>query len=91
VGSRAEPRGQTGFAHLFEHLMFEGTEALPKGEYDRLLSLFGAAATPPPPKTAPTTSRQLPPNALELGLWLEADRMRGLAVTPKPSKTSGSR
>ena len=42
VGARVEPVGQTGFAHLFEHLMFEGTEGLPKGEFDRLLSRVGA-------------------------------------------------
>jgi len=81
VGSRAEPRGQTGFAHLFEHLMFEGTEALPKGEYDRLLSLFGANSNATTSEDRTNYFAQLPPNALELGLWLEADRLRGLAVS----------
>ena len=42
VGARVEERGRSGFAHLFEHLMFEGTDGLPKGEFDRLLALRGA-------------------------------------------------
>jgi len=81
VGSRAEPQGETGFAHLFEHLMFEGTEALPKGEYDRLLSMHGSNSNATTSEDRTNYYAQLPPHALELGLWLEADRLRGLAVS----------
>jgi zinc protease len=67
VGSRAEPQGQTGFAHLFEHLMFEGTEALPKGEFDRLLSLFGADSNATTSEDRTNYYELLPAHALELG------------------------
>ncbi len=81
VGSRAEPVGETGFAHLFEHLMFEGTEALPKGEFDRLLSTHGSNSNATTSEDRTNYYAQLPPHALELGLWLEADRLRGLSVS----------
>jgi predicted Zn-dependent peptidase len=81
VGARVEPQGQTGFAHLFEHLMFEGTEALPKGEFDRLLSRVGADSNATTSEDRTNYFEQLPAHALELGVWLEADRMRALAIT----------
>ncbi len=81
VGSRVEERGRSGFAHLFEHLMFEGTEALPKGEFDRLLSLRGADSNATTSEDRTNYFEMLPASSLELGLWLEADRMRALAVT----------
>ena len=81
VGSRVEPSGETGFAHLFEHLMFEGTTSLPKGEFDRLLSLVGADSNATTSEDRTNYFEQLPAHALELGLWLEADRMRALAIT----------
>ncbi len=81
VGARVEPQGQTGFAHLFEHLMFEGTEGLPKGEFDRLLSRVGADSNATTSEDRTNYFEQLPAHALELGLWLEADRMRALAIT----------
>lgn len=81
VGARVEPVGQTGFAHLFEHLMFEGTEGLPKGEFDRLLSRVGADSNATTSEDRTNYFEQLPAHALELGVWLEADRMRALAIT----------
>jgi predicted Zn-dependent peptidase len=81
VGSRAEEPGRTGFAHLFEHLMFEGTETLPKGEFDRLLTLRGADSNATTSEDRTNYFELLPAHALELGLWLEADRMRALAIT----------
>lgn len=81
VGARMEPQGQSGFAHLFEHLMFEGTEGLPKGEFDRLLSRVGAESNATTSEDRTNYFEQLPAHALELGLWLEADRMRALAIT----------
>ncbi len=83
VGARVEPQGETGFAHLFEHLMFEGTEGLPKGEFDRLLSRVGADSNATTSEDRTNYFEQLPAHALELGLWLEADRMRALAITPE--------
>jgi predicted Zn-dependent peptidase len=81
VGARVEPQGQTGFAHLFEHLMFEGTETLPKGEFDRQLSRVGADSNATTSEDRTNYYEMLPAHALELGLWLEADRMRALAIT----------
>ena len=81
VGSRAEEPGRTGFAHLFEHLMFEGTETLPKGEFDRLLTLRGADSNATTSEDRTNYFELLPAHALELGLWLEADRMRSLSIT----------
>ncbi len=81
VGSRAEEPGRTGFAHLFEHLMFEGTDTLPKGEFDRLLTLRGADSNATTSEDRTNYYELLPAHALELGLWLEADRMRSLAIT----------
>jgi zinc protease len=81
VGSRMEEQGRSGFAHLFEHLMFEGTEGLPKGEFDRLLSLHGADSNATTSEDRTNYFEMLPANSIELGLWLEADRMRALAIT----------
>ena len=81
VGSRVEPPGQTGFAHLFEHLMFEGTEDLPKGEFDRLLTQRGADSNATTSEDRTNYFELLPASSLELGLWLEADRMRALSIT----------
>ncbi|MBL8600533.1 MAG: insulinase family protein [Myxococcales bacterium] len=81
VGSRAEETGRSGFAHLFEHLMFEGTASLPKGEFDRLLSVHGADSNATTSEDRTNYYEMLPAQSLELGLWLEADRMAGLAIT----------
>jgi zinc protease len=82
VGSRDEERGRSGFAHLFEHMMFEGSAHAPKGTFDRIMDESGN------PDANGTTSEDrtnyyetLPSNALSVGLWLEADRMRALNVT----------
>ncbi len=81
VGARVEEPGRSGFAHLFEHLMFEGTETLPKGEFDRLLALRGADSNATTSEDRTNYFEMLPASSLELGLWLEADRMRALAIT----------
>ncbi|MEZ4407282.1 MAG: pitrilysin family protein [Polyangiales bacterium] len=81
VGSRVEEQGRSGFAHLFEHLMFEGTASLPKGEFDRLLAMHGADSNATTSEDRTNYYEMLPANALELGLWLEADRMRALSIT----------
>jgi zinc protease len=81
VGSGDERPGRTGFAHLFEHLMFMGSENVPEGEFDRLLASAGAENN-----GSTTTDRTnyweiLPSNALPLALWLDADRMGWLLPT----------
>ncbi|MGW0431034.1 M16 family metallopeptidase [Micromonospora sp. NPDC003197] len=78
VGSRHEPAGQTGFAHLFEHLMFEGSVNVGKTEHMRLIQGSGGSlnATTNPDRT--NYFNTVPAEHLELVLWLEADRMGGL-------------
>jgi zinc protease len=78
VGSRHEPAGKTGFAHLFEHLMFEGSAHVAKTEHMRLVQGSGGSlnATTNPDRT--NYFETLPAEHLELALWLEADRMGGL-------------
>ncbi|MEH0936078.1 M16 family metallopeptidase [Micromonospora psammae] len=78
VGSRHEPEGQTGFAHLFEHLMFEGSINVAKTEHMKLIQGAGGSlnATTNPDRT--NYFETVPAEHLELALWLEADRMGGL-------------
>ncbi|NJP33083.1 M16 family metallopeptidase [Micromonospora thermarum] len=78
VGSRHEPEGQTGFAHLFEHLMFEGSVNVAKTEHMKLVQGCGGSlnATTNPDRT--NYFETVPAEHLELALWLEADRMGGL-------------
>jgi len=84
VGSRDERPGRTGFAHLFEHLMFQGSANVGKGEHFQLVERAGGANYNGTTATDRTNYYQvLPANRLNLGLWLEADRMRSLAVTPE--------
>jgi predicted Zn-dependent peptidase len=75
VGSRHEPEGQTGFAHLFEHLMFEGSVHVAKAEHMRLIQGAGGTlnATTNPDRT--NYFETVPAEHLALALWLEADRM----------------
>jgi zinc protease len=82
VGSRNERAGRTGFAHLFEHMMFEGSENAPKGEHSRLLRAAGASGLNASTNEDRTNYYQaVPPSRLNLALWLESDRMRALNVT----------
>ena len=82
VGSRHEPPGKHGFAHLFEHLMFEGSANVAKGDHFELVTAAGGAginATTSPDRT--NYFQVMPVSQLELALWLEADRMGSLALT----------
>jgi predicted Zn-dependent peptidase len=81
VGFRSEPEGRTGFAHLFEHLMFQGSVSLAKGEADRLIEGNGGIMNGSTHPDFTNYISQLPSNALELGLFLEADRMHGPRLT----------
>jgi predicted Zn-dependent peptidase len=81
VGSRNEQRGRSGFAHLFEHMMFQGSKNLPKGEHFRLVASHGGMADGTTSTDRTNYYQVLPANELALALWLEADRMKSLAVT----------
>ncbi len=79
IGSRLEPRNRTGFAHLFEHLMFEGTPAAPKGVFDRVCEGSGGTNNGQTRPDVTIYVEAFPASALDRFLWLEADRMRSLA------------
>ena len=82
VGSRNEVKGKTGFAHLFEHMMYQGSENVKKGQHMALLEAAGAAGYNGSTHEDFTNYYQpVPSNRMNLALWLEADRMRSLAVT----------
>ena len=81
VGSRNEKLGRTGFAHLFEHMMFQGSENVPKAAHFQYI--FNAGGTMNGTTSTERTNyfETLPANQLPLALWLESDRMRSLKVT----------
>ncbi|HEU4628492.1 MAG TPA: pitrilysin family protein [Gemmatimonadaceae bacterium] len=81
VGSRNERPGRTGFAHLFEHMMFQGSANVAKGEHMALLERAGASFNGSTTEDRTNYFEAVPSNRLNLALWLEADRMRSLAVT----------
>ncbi|HEX3853296.1 MAG TPA: pitrilysin family protein, partial [Polyangiaceae bacterium] len=83
VGSSSEVLGRTGFAHLFEHMMFQGSKHAKKGEHFKLISERGGSLNGTTNSDRTNYYEVLPANELELALWLEADRMRSLAVTPE--------
>jgi zinc protease len=80
VGSRNEQPGRTGFAHLFEHMMFEGSENVGKGEHFILVQNNGGASNGTTNEDRTNYFEALPKNQLDLGLFLEADRMKSLLV-----------
>ena len=81
VGSRNEERGHSGFAHLFEHMMFQGSQNVAKGEHFQLIMNRGGSMNGTTSEDRTNYFETLPSNELALGLWLEADRMRSLAIT----------
>lgn len=81
VGSRVEPEGKTGFAHLFEHLMFEGSENVGKGEHFRIVAEAGGTMNGTTSEDRTNYFETLPAECLEIGLYLEADRMRALDLS----------
>jgi zinc protease len=91
VGSKDEKPGRTGFAHLYEHLMFQGSKHLPKGEADRLIEAVGGTFNG---ATRPDTTeywQEGPPNALEQMLFIESDRMGYLLPTLDQAKLDNQR
>ncbi|HEX9295768.1 MAG TPA: pitrilysin family protein [Polyangiaceae bacterium] len=81
VGARSEERGRSGFAHLFEHMMFEGSANVPKGEHFKLVSAHGGNLNGTTSSDRTNYFEMLPSNELALALWLEADRMKSLNVS----------
>ncbi|MBI4501569.1 MAG: insulinase family protein [Gemmatimonadetes bacterium] len=81
VGSRDERRGRTGFAHLFEHMMFKGSENVGPGEHFTLVFNNGGSMNGTTNKDRTLYYETLPANQVDLGMFLEADRMRSLAIT----------
>ena len=95
VGSKVEQPGRTGFAHLFEHMMFQGSKNVPKGQHFALLEAAGGRGGA---DINGTTSwdrtnyfEQVPSNQVELALWLEADRMGTLLDAMDQAKLDNQR
>ena len=80
IGFRLEPQGRSGFAHLFEHMMFQGSENAPKMQHIKLVNSSGGVLNGSTMYDFTNYFEAVPSNALERVLWLEADRMRALKV-----------
>ncbi len=80
IGFRLEPRGRSGFAHLFEHMMFQGSENAGKMVHIKLVNAAGGTLNGSTHYDVTNYYEAVPSNALERVLWLEADRMRALKV-----------
>jgi zinc protease len=95
VGSKMERPGKTGFAHLFEHMMFQGSKNVAKGEHFGLLEAAGGRAGADINGTTDNDRtnyfEQIPSNQVELGLWLESDRMGTLTQTLTQEKLDNQR
>lgn len=91
VGSKDERAGRTGFAHLFEHLMFEGSQNVRKGQFDELLEAVGGANNGSTSPDRTNYWETVPANALELPLFLESDRMGWFLETITQEKLDGQR
>jgi zinc protease len=81
VGSKDERPGRTGFAHLFEHMMFKGSDNVGPGEHFFLVFNYGGSMNGTTNTDRTLYFEVMPKNQLDLGLFLESDRMRSLAIT----------
>jgi zinc protease len=91
VGSGSEKPGRTGFAHLFEHLMFEGSKNVPEGAFDQWLEAAGGNNNGSTTNDRTNYYIDVPSNALEMALFLESDRMGYLLDTMTPERVDGQR
>lgn len=91
VGSGREKPGRTGFAHLFEHIMFEGSKNVPEGKFDEWLEAVGGDNNGSTTTDRTNYYENLPSNALEVALFLESDRMGYLLDAMSPAKVDGQR
>ncbi|HEV2765476.1 MAG TPA: pitrilysin family protein, partial [Pyrinomonadaceae bacterium] len=86
IGFRVEPKDRTGFAHLFEHMMFQGSKNLGKMEFIRLVQQNGGILNGSTRFDFTNYFEIMPAHKLETALWAEADRMRGLNITEENLK-----
>ena len=91
VGSGSEKPGRTGFAHLFEHILFEGSKNVPEGKFDEWLEAAGANNNGSTTEDRTNYYEDLPANALDLALFLESDRMGFLLASLTDSTVDGQR
>ncbi|MCH7574635.1 MAG: insulinase family protein [Candidatus Marinimicrobia bacterium] len=91
VGSAREEPGRTGFAHLFEHIMFEGSAHVPEGMFDIWLEGAGGVSNGSTTEDRTNYWENLPSNALEMALFLESDRMGFLLEVVSPEQVDGQR
>ena len=91
VGSKHEKPGKTGFAHLFEHMMFQGSEHVAKGEHFALVQAAGGTLNASTWLDRTNYFETLPSHELELGLWLEADRLASLLPAMDQEKLDNQR
>jgi predicted Zn-dependent peptidase len=91
VGSRNEERGRTGFAHLFEHMMFQGSANVAKGEHFALIQAAGGTLNASTWTDRTNYFETLPSHELELALWLESDRMASLLPAMTQEKLDNQR
>ena len=90
VGSKNEKVGRTGFAHFFEHLLFEGSENIERGEYDKIVESNGGTLNANTSNDRTYYYELMPSNQLELGMWLESERMLHAKVNIKGIETQRS-
>ncbi len=91
VGMRLEPKNRTGFAHLFEHLMFEGTPNAPEGVFDKVITGGGGRNNGSTRADFTNYIEIAPTSALESMLWLEADRMKTLDFNARDAEEPAGR
>jgi zinc protease len=91
VGSGSEKPGRTGFAHLFEHILFEGSEHVPEGKFDEWLEAAGGSNNGSTNTDRTNYYEDMPSSALDLALFLESDRMGFLLKSLTPSTVDGQR
>jgi zinc protease len=91
VGSAREKFGRTGFAHLFEHILFEGSKNVKEGDFDNLLEAAGGNNNGSTTEDRTNYYESLPSNALDLALFLESDRMGFLLDVVTPQLVDGQR
>lgn len=91
VGSGSEKPGRNGFAHLFEHIMFEGSANVPEGKFDEWLEAAGGNNNGSTNNDRTNYYESIPGNALDLALFLESDRMGYLLGAMSPAKVDGQR
>jgi zinc protease len=91
VGSKNEKPGRTGFAHLFEHMMFEGSENVATGEHRRMIQSLGGSFNGSTTEDRTNYYETLPSNQLETAIWMESDRMATLLTRVNQERLDAER